>query len=60
MSKVKKHGWREAIHKVKKKLQSWIMQNALKAFEQWEDFSWALVKCREKGLYDYPHRKTVD
>lgn len=54
MSNNVKHGWHEAIHKVKKSLQAWIMQNALKAFEQWEGFSLALVKCREKGLYDYP------
>lgn len=54
MSNGVKHGWREAIHKAKKGLQGWIMQKALKAFEQWEGFSLALVKCREKGLYDYP------
>ena len=54
MSNNVKHGWHEAIHKVKKSLQAWIMQNALKAFEQWEDFSLALVRCREQGRYYLP------
>lgn len=54
MSNNVKHGWHEAIHKVKKSLQAWIMQNALKAFKQWEGFSLALVKCREQGRYYLP------
>lgn len=54
MNKGKKHGWRESIHNAKKKLQAWIMQNALKAFEQWEDFSLALVRCGEQGRYYLP------
>ena len=54
MSKVKKHGWRKSIHNVKKRVKAWIMQKALKAFEQWDGFSLALVKCREEGLYNYP------
>lgn len=54
MSNGVKHGWREAIHKAKKRLQGWIMQKALKAFKQWEGFSLALVKCREQGRYYLP------
>ena len=54
MNKGKKHGWRESIHNAKKKLQAWIMQNALKAFEQWEGFSLELGKCREQGRYYLP------